>query len=285
MISVKEQLYYNLNNDVSIPSLAFGTWQVEDGKVAVTSIKEALRVGYRHIDTAMMYGNEESVGKAVKLSEVPREDIFITSKLANVIRGYDETIKAVNESLDKMETDYLDLYLIHWPNPVKYRKQWKKANAESWRALEDLYKARKLRSIGISNFQPHHIDALLETATVKPMVNQIRLCPGEEPMETIQYCKDKNMLIEAYSPLGKGRIFEDEVLKGLADKYNKSTSQISLRWSLQKGYLPLPKSVTPSRIKENFDVFDFEIEPEDMDIITNLESCFEGPILPDETNF
>lgn len=277
--------FYKLSNDVSIPVLGFGTWKAENGKEATSSVSQALQAGYRHIDTAMMYGNEESVGDAVKSSGIPREEIFITSKLDNIVRGYDETIKSVNESLKKLQTNYIDLYLIHWPNPIKFRDNWKEQNAESWRALEDLYKEDKLKSIGISNFEPHHMDALLETATIKPMVNQIRVCPGDEPMEIIKYCDDKNILIEAYTPLGRGKLLNNEVLKELSKKYNKTTAQLAIRWHLQKGYLPLPKSVTPERIRENFEVFDFEINSKDMDTMSNIESCFDGPIVADEIPF
>lgn len=277
--------FYKLSNDVSIPVLGFGTWKAENGKEATSSVSQALQAGYRHIDTAMMYGNEESVGDAVKSSGIPREEIFITSKLDNIVRGYDETIKSVNESLKKFQTNYIDLYLIHWPNPIKFRDNWKEQNAESWRALEDLYREDKLKSIGISNFEPHHMDALFETAIIKPMVNQIRVCPGDEPMEIIKYCDDENILIEAYTPLGRGKLLNNEVLKDLSKKYNKSTAQLAIRWHLQKGYLPLPKSVTPERIKENFEVFDFEISSSDMDTMSKIESCFDGPILPDEITF
>lgn len=276
---------YNMHNGINIPSIGFGTWQTPNGQVALDSVKEALKVGYRHIDTAAVYGNEESVGSAMKESNLPREEIFLTTKLWNSIRGYDNTIKAFHESLKKLQTDYLDLYLIHWPNPIDFRDNWKEANAESWRAFEDLYKEGKIRAIGVSNFMPRHIDALLETATIVPMVNQIRLCPGENQDETINYCNAKNILIEAYSPLGTGRVFENQELKELASKYNKSIAQICLRWSLQKGYLPLPKSVTSSRIKENFEVYDFEIDSKDMDVLSNIESCFGGPRNPDETTF
>lgn len=277
--------FYKLSNDVLIPVLGFGTWKAENGEEATNSVSQALQVGYRHIDTAIMYGNEESVGDAVKTSGIPREEIFITSKLSNTVRGYDETINEVNESLKKIQTSYIDLFLIHWPSPIKFRDNWKEKNAESWKAFEDLYKEGTLKAIGISNFLPYHIDALLETANISPMVNQIRVCPGDEPMETIEYCKDKGILIEAYTPLGRGKLLTNKTLIDLGKKYNKSTAQLAIRWHLQKGYLPLPKSVTPERIKENFEVFDFEISSSDMDTMSKIESCFDGPIVPDEISF
>ncbi len=282
---MKQEQYYELSNEERIPKLGFGTWLAEDGDEATNAVKEALKVGYNHIDTAMAYDNEDSVGNAIASSGIPREDIYITSKLANSVRGYEETVKAVFESLSKLQTKYLDLFLVHWPNPLKYRENWREALSESWRALEDLYEDGILRSIGVSNFEPHHIDALMETSAIEPMINQIRISPGDEPEEIIEYCKEKNILLQAYSPLGHGRLFANQELKDLANKYNKKPSQLAIRWSLQKGYLPLPKSVTPARIKENLDVFDFEISPEDMEIISKTESSFDGPVRPDETNF
>ncbi|NLJ91280.1 MAG: aldo/keto reductase [Clostridiales bacterium] len=282
---MNQELYFTLSNKVSIPSIALGTWLSENGPVATNAVTDALNVGYRHIDTAMMYGNEESVGTAVKQSSIPRNEIFITTKLSNIVRGYKETIEAINKSLKLLQTDYIDLILIHWPNPIMFRDNWKEANAESWRAFEDMYKEGKLRAIGVSNFEPHHIEALLETATIAPMVNQIRISPGDEPSEIIEYCKEKNILVEAYSPLGKGKLMNDKVLTDLAEKYGKTVGQLILRWHLQKGYLPLPKSVTPSRIKENYEVFDFVIDQNDMDLISKVESPFDGPIIPDEITF
>ncbi len=262
---------YILSNGVQIPCLGFGTWQVEDGDEAYQSVLEALKAGYRHIDTAQAYGNEQSVGRALKDSEIPRNEVFITSKLANPVRGYDETIQAFNESLRKLDTDSMDLFLIHWPRPHKYRDDWQRMNAESWRAMEDLYKEERVRAIGISNFLPHHIRELMNTATVAPMVNQIRLCPGNTQDEVVDYSRDMGMLLEAYSPLGVGKIFQVPQMKEMAEKYGKTIGQIALRWSLQRGYLPLPKSVTPSRIKENTQLFDFELAEEDMQRISELE--------------
>ncbi len=282
---MNQELNYTLSSGLSIPSLAFGTWQAQNGPIATNAVTEAFNVGYRHVDTAIGYGNEESVGKAVKLSKVPREDIFITTKLDNQTRGYDETIKAINKSLEIMQVDYIDMFLIHWPNPIKFRDNWKASNAETWRAFEDMYRAGKIKAIGVSNFEAHHIDALLETATITPMVNQIRISLGDEPMDIIEYCREKNILIESYSPLGKGNLFNNQDLINIASKYNKSVTQLIIRWHLQKGYLPLPKSVTPSRIQENIKVFDFEIKEDDMNFMSNMESPFDGPIMPDEIAF
>ena len=262
--------YIKLRNDVVIPSVGFGTWQVNDGDEAYNSVLCALQNGYTHIDTAAAYGNEESVGKAIKDSGIERDKLFITTKLWNDVRGYEDTINAFNESLNKLGLDYVDLYLIHWPNPVKYRANYIEMNRESYRAMEDLYKQGKIRAIGVSNFLVHHLDELLETATIVPHVNQIRLFPGLRQDEVISYCKEKGIAIEAYSPFGTGKIFEVKELQELASKYNKSIAQICVRYSLDKGYIPLPKSVTPSRIKSNIEVFDFKLDKEDIKLLDNL---------------
>jgi diketogulonate reductase-like aldo/keto reductase len=276
---------FKLNNEVEIPCIGFGTWQTPDGEIGVASVKEALKVGYRHIDTAAGYGNEESVGRAVKESGIPRKDIFITSKLQNPMHGYENTRAAFEETMKKLGMDYLDLYLIHWPNPIKFRSNWEKANADTWKAFEEFYKAGRIRSIGISNFHPRHIDALLKTASIAPMVNQIRLCPGDTQDEVVDYCRGKDILLEAYSPLGTGSIFEAAEIQRLAKKYQKTVAQICIRWSLQRGYLPLPKSITPARIKENAEVFDFELSAEDVKTIADLKGIIGYSKNPDETSF
>jgi len=265
---------FTLANGVSIPCVGFGTWQTPDDQSGVGAVKAALVCGYRHIDTAAIYGNEESVGAGMRESGVKREDVFLTTKLWNAVRGYDETLAAVGESLEKLGTEYLDLYLIHWPNPAMYRAQWAQKNAESYRAMEKLYREGVLRAIGVSNFRPHHLDALLQTAQVVPQVNQIRLCPGETQAETVAYCTQRNILLQAYSPMGTGKIFGDPTMREMAARYGRSVAQLCVRYSLQCGWLPLPKSVTPARIAENAQVFDFAIEPRDIETIAWLRgSC------------
>lgn len=261
---------YTLNNNVTIPRLGYGTYQTPDDEIGVKAIVDAIKIGYRHIDTAQGYNNEESVGKAVKMAMVPREELFITTKITNSVRGFDNTIKSLDESLDKLDMDYIDLVLIHWPNPKPFRDQWQLMNSETWRALEDYYNQGKIKAIGVSNFKAHHIIELLKTAKVKPCVNQIRLCPGDVNTQTIDICREHGMILEAYSPLGQGLVFDIEEMKDLATKYNKSIAQIALRWSLQMGFVPLPKSVTKERIKSNTDLYDFEIEDKDIELITNL---------------
>lgn len=276
---------YTLSNNVSIPELGFGTWQTPNGDVAVSAVKKALEVGYRHIDTAQGYKNEDSVGQAIKESGIPREEIFLTTKLWNENHSYDLVLSSFEESLKTLQTDYIDLFLIHWPNPVKFRDNWQSANAETWRAMEELYQAGKIKAIGVSNFLPHHFEELKKTATIFPMVNQIFLAPGELQKEVVSYCQEHNVLLEAYSPLGTGKIFDVPEMQELSDKYGKTIAQIAIRWSLQHDFLPLPKSVTPSRIEENLAVFDFELSDEDMQRIDQLDGVVGKATNPDTTGF
>ena len=276
---------YTLSNNVSIPELGFGTWQTPNGDVAVSAVKKALEVGYRHIDTAQGYKNEDSVGQAIKESGIHREEIFLTTKLWNENHSYDLVLSSFEESLKKLQTDYIDLFLIHWPNPVKFRDNWQSANAETWRAMEELYQAGKIKAIGVSNFLPHHFEELKKTATIFPMVNQIFLAPGELQKEVVSYCQEHNVLLEAYSPLGTGKIFDVPEMQELSDKYGKTIAQIAIRWSLQHDFLPLPKSVTPSRIEENLAVFDFELSDEDMQRIDQLDGVVGKATNPDTTGF
>jgi diketogulonate reductase-like aldo/keto reductase len=276
---------YKLSNGVGIPCIGFGTWQTPDGDVAVRSVAAAIEAGYRHIDTAQAYGNEESVGKGIRESGIDRKDLFVTTKLWNSNHSYKLTMRTFEESVNKLGLDYLDLFLIHWPNPIAFRDHWQEANAESWKAMEELYEAGKIRAIGVSNFRPHHIEEILKTAKVAPMVNQIRLCPGDTQDETVNWCREHGMVLEAYSPLGIGQIFEVPEMQKLAEKYQRSIAQVCIRWSLQRGYLPLPKSVTPSRIQENLKVFDFELSDEDVQLIADLKGCVGYASDPDCTNF
>lgn len=276
---------YTLSNSQKIPALGFGTWQTPDGDVAEASVKAAIEAGYRHIDTAAIYGNEESVGRGIKAAGVPREELFITTKLWNSNHSYEAAKAAIDESIAKLDCDYLDLYLIHWPNPKAFRDNWKEANADAWHAMEEAVEAGKIKSIGVSNFLPHHLDALLETAKIKPVVNQIYLSPSVQQKELVAYNEAHDILSEAYSPLGTGKIFSIESLQDLAAKYNKTVAQVVLRWSLQKGFLPLPKSVHEDRIIENFQVFDFELTADDMAVIDALEGQAGEAPKPDEVNF
>lgn len=276
---------YILSNGVKIPAVGFGTWQMPDDETGANAVMTALQAGYRHIDTAQGYRNEGVVGKAVKDSGIPRGEIFITTKLDNPMHGYDNTISSFERSLKALGTDYADMFLIHWPNPLQYRDSWQKTNAETWRAFEELYEAGKIRAIGISNFREHHIDELMKTAKIPPMVNQIRLCPGETQDELVSYCRARGILLEAYSPLGTGAIFNVPEMIELAAKYDRSVAQICIRWSLQNGWLPLPKSVTPDRIRENLDVFGFELSDDDVMTIADLTGCVGLSKDPDTVNW
>lgn len=276
---------YTLKNGVEIPIIGFGTWQTPDGDIAEKVVTWALEAGYRHIDTAAGYKNEESVGRAIQKSEVDRKEIFVTSKLANFDTNYQEAKAGIDDSLKKLNTDYIDLYLIHWPNSVRYRDRWQEANAERWLAMEEAVEAGKIRSLGVSNFHSHHLDALLETAKIEPVVNQIFLNPSDLQEEVVNYNKNHDILSEAYSPLGTGKIFEVEELNELAGKYNKTIAQLVLKWSLQHGFLPLPKSVHENRIYENADIFDFNISDEDIKIIDGLRGKAGLAQDPDTTTF
>ena len=273
-----------LLNGIEIPCIGFGTWQTPDGETAVTAVKAAIEVGYRHIDTAAAYGNEESVGKAIRESGIPRAELFITSKVWNTDRGYESTLQAFEKTLERLGTDYLDLYLIHWPANSTQFEDWAQINLETWRAMTDLYKAGRIRAIGVSNFLPKHLEPLMETE-VKPMVNQIEYHPGQMQEETVSYCKENGILIEAWSPLGTGKMLSNETLMAIAEKYNKSVAHLCIRWCVQNGTLPLPKSITPSRISDNLEVFDFEISEEDMKTINQMEYFGGSGLNPDTIDF
>ena len=276
---------YTLSNGVNIPCVGFGTWQTPNGETAINSVLEAMKCGYRHIDTAACYGNEESVGKAIKLSRINREELFVTSKLWNTDQGYESTLKAFDKTIKDLGLDYLDLYLIHWPVVKEHKEDWKEAICETWKAFEKLYSEGKIRAIGVSNFKPHHLKVIFENCNIKRMVNQIELHPSHNQDETVKFCRNNNILVEAWGPLSTGRIFKVKEMQDIANKYNKSIAQITLRWHIQNEILPLPKSVTPSRIKENSMIFDFELLKEDMELIQNLKGCEGSGVNPDNINF
>lgn len=262
----------------------FRSWQTPDGETAINSVIEAIKSGYKHIDTAAVYGNEKSIGKAIKESGINRNELFVTSKVWNKDRGYKTTLAAFEKTLNDLQLDYLDLYLIHWPASVNKFNDWDNINLETWKAMTELYKSGKIKSIGVSNFMPHHLKSLMETE-IKPMVNQIEFHPGFMQEETFKYCNDNNILVEAWSPLGTGKMLNNETLKSIASKYNKSAAQLCIRWCLQNNTLPLPKSVTASRIKENTEIFDFVISDEDMKTINAMEYFGGSGHHPDKVNF
>lgn len=285
MKQIKQDHHYKLNNGVSIPAVGFGTWQTPDGCMAVSAVKTALCGGYSHIDTAAVYGNEESVGRGVRESLADRSDLFVTGKLWNTERGYDKTIAAFEKTLQDLDIDYLDLYLIHWPASPRQYSNWREINSETWRALETLYDQGKVRAIGVSNFGVPHLKALLEDCRIRPMVNQIEVHPGQNQTEIVDFCRDQDILVEAWSPLGTGRMLANPVLNEIGEAHDKSAAQVCIRWLLQRGILPLPKSVTPHRIAENIDVFDFELTDEDMNRINEIPYFGGSGLDPDKVDF
>jgi diketogulonate reductase-like aldo/keto reductase len=259
-----------LSNGVKVPCIGYGTYLTPNGEIAKNSIIEAINAGYRHIDTAFAYGNETAVGEGIKSTDVKREEIFVTTKHWVTMRGYEQATEAIDISLKNLDLDYLDLYLIHWPCVEKVSPDWKEINAGTWKAFEDAYKNGKIRAIGVSNFQKKHYDALVENCEIKPMVNQIEFHPGYTQPETVKYSQENGMLVQAFSPLGCGAVLGDETLASIAKKYNKTVAQICLRFVLQSGLNVLTKSVTPERIIENANIFDFELSAEDMAVISNM---------------
>ena len=259
-----------LSNGVKVPCIGYGTYLAPNGEITQNSVMEALKVGYRHVDTAFAYGNEAAVGAGIKNSGLGRDEIFVTTKHWVTMRGHEKTAEAIDISLKNLGLDYLDLYLIHWPCVEKVSPDWKEINASTWRAFEDAYKAGKIRAIGVSNFQKKHYDALASMCDIKPMVNQIEFHPGYTQMDTVKYSKENGMLVQAFSPLGCGAVLNDETLKTIAAKYNKSVAQVCLRFVLQSGLNVLTKSVTPSRILENTQIFDFELSADDMAVINAM---------------
>ncbi|MCW8311808.1 MULTISPECIES: aldo/keto reductase [Sphingobacterium] len=261
---------FKLNNGIDIPAIGFGTWQIPEGDEAYRAVKEALSAGYTHIDTAAVYGNENSVGKAIKDSGIDRSHLFITTKLWNTERGYDKALAAFDKSLATLGLDYLDLYLIHWPANETQFEDWAAINADTWKALEHLYKQGKVKAIGVSNFPKPYLEKLLETAEVIPAVNQIEFHPGHLQEETVELCKAHDILVQAWSPLGSGRILQDETLRALATSKHTSVGQICIQFALAQGILPLPKSTNPENIKRNLDMDSFELSAEDLDTISKL---------------
>ena len=276
---------FALHNGYKIPCVGFGTWQTPDGETAVQAVKSAIKNGYRHIDTAAVYQNEVGVGQGIIASGVDRKELFVTSKVWNTERGYEKTIAAFHQTLSDLQLDYLDLYLIHWPAIAKQYDNWEQLNAETWRAMEDLYKAGKIKAIGVSNFLPHHLESLLERCNITPMVNQIEFHPGYMQKETVDYCQQHQILVEAWSPLGNGKLLSNPLLQEIAQKYDKSVAQLCIRWVLQHDLLPLPKSITPERIQQNADVFNFDISAEDMNKIDSMAYCGGSGLNPDDIDF
>lgn len=260
---------FTLANGVEIPAVGFGTYKAADNNDEAI-IREAIRQGYRHLDTAAFYFNEEAVGKAVQESGIPREEFFLTSKVWRDRLGYDSTIHEFEESCKKLGTDYLDLYLIHWPRPAELSAEWKDLDVETWKALEDLYKSQRVRAIGVSNFLPHHLNNLMDRTGILPMVNQLEFHPGYMQKAAVDFCQRLGIQVEAWSPIGRARVLQEPLLIELAEKYQVSVAQICIRFALQCGVQPLPKSSSGERMRQNLDVFGFNIEDDDMHQLMTL---------------
>jgi methylglyoxal/glyoxal reductase len=268
-----------LHNGVKMPWLGIGVFKVEEGPELVHAVKTAIKHGYRSVDTAAIYGNEVGVGQGIregmKEAGISREDLFVTSKVWNTDLGYESTLAAYETSLNKLGLEYLDLYLIHWPVEGKYK--------DAWRALETLYKEGRVKAIGVSNFQIHHLEDLMKDAEIKPMVNQVEYHPRLTQKELQSFCQKHGIQLEAWSPLMQGQLLDNEVLQEIANKYNKSVAQVILRWDLQNGVVTIPKTTKEHRIIENASIFDFELTEEDMERIDGLNQNHR--VGPDPDNF
>ncbi|PRX56993.1 aldo/keto reductase [Flagellimonas meridianipacifica] len=266
---------FELNNGVKMPYFGLGVYLSKDGNEVIQAIDNALEHGYRHIDTASIYKNEKGVGEAIRQSSVNREDIFVVSKVWNNDQGFESTLKAFDDSLKRLDLDYLDLYLIHWPKEGLYK--------DTWKALEKLYKEKRVRAIGVSNFLQHHLEDVMADSEVVPMVNQMEFHPYLVQQDLLDFCQEKGIQYEAWSPMMQGQIFEMDQFKQLANKYGKTIAQIVLRWDLQKGVVTIPKSVKKERIISNAQIFDFELEESDMKL---LDAMDQGKRFgPDPDNF
>ena len=265
-----------LSNGVKMPSIGFGTYKSGNDEETAKIVKYALEIGYMQIDTASFYGNEVGIGNGIKESGINREDIFLVTKLWNDDHGYDKTIEAFNKSLEKLQVKYIDLYLVHWPN---------KLNSETWKAFEYLYRTGKVKAIGVCNFKIGHLEELKKTAKIMPMVNQVEIHPCKTQKDIIKYCNKNNIQVVAWGPIMRGKVFSLPLMLELSEKYNKSIAQITLRWHIQNGVIPIPKSSNEERIKSNIDIFDFNLSSEDMKRIDSLNTNEDVSGVPANTTY
>lgn len=270
-----------LRNGMEIPRVGLGTWQITDRPLLKHIISKAYEEGYRLIDTAAAYSNEISLSKAIAEAGMPRNDLIITDKVWNTGRGYEEVQDACKRSLKKLKTDYIDLYLIHWPASMKMYPDWEGINAETWRGMETLLNAGYVRAIGVCNFKVHHLEALCKTAEVMPYVNQIEYHPGMNQEDIYDYCVSSGIQIEAYSPLGNGQIMQNQILQGIASQKGKTVAQICLRWGAQKNVVMIPRTSKVERLRENLDIFDFELTSDEIRLIDEIPYCGGLGIDPD----
>ena len=267
-----------LSNGIKMPSIGFGTYKSGSDEETAKIVKYALNIGYRQIDTASFYGNEVGIGNGIKESRINREDIFLVTKLWNDDHGYDKTIEAFNKSLERLQVNYIDLYLVHWPN---------KLNSETWKAFEYLYKTGKVKAIGVCNFKIGHLEELKKTAEIMPMVNQIEIHPQSSKNDMLSYCEENNIQLVAWSPIMRCKLFSNNLMIDLAEKYKKTIAQIILRWHVQRGIIPIPKSSNEERIKENLSIFDFELSNDDMKTIDLLNEGYNVSVsgVPENTTY
>jgi 2,5-diketo-D-gluconate reductase A len=264
-----------LSDGARIPQLGLGVYKVADDE-ARTVVATALELGYRHVDTASFYGNEVGVGQAIRASDVPRDDVFVTTKVWNTEQGYDETLRAFDASLDRLGTDHVDLYLIHWPAPTQDKY------VDTWRALERIAEEGRARSIGVSNFQVHHLERLLGETSVVPVIDQVEAHPWLQQHELREFCAARGIAVEAWSPLARGRVLDDAVIGRIAAKHGVEPAQAVIRWHLQQGLVVIPKTVNALRLRTNLDVFDFELDEDDLAAIAALDSGERSGSHPDQ---
>lgn len=271
---------FTLPNGTKVPSIGFGTYNAKGGD-NLQMIKDAIAVGYRYFDTASLYGTEPELGQAIKESGIPREEFIIASKLWYDEMGYEDAKQAFQRSLDRLQTDYLDLYLIHWPKNSEEDTGWKKSNLATWRAMEELVDAGKIKAIGLSNFLPHHMDCILQNCRIRPVVDQLEVHPGYSQEAACEYAKANNVLVQAWSPLARGSAGENKILQRLAENYGVSVAQLCLRFLYQKGIMPIVKASTKERMRENMHIFDYEITDEDMKLLSCMPQSLWSQEHPD----
>lgn len=275
--------YIKLSNGIEIPRIGLGTWQITNREKLGVLLNEAYQIGYRLIDTAAAYSNEISLGKGISKWNLPRQELFLTDKVWNSNRGFQEVQDACRTSLKKLKTDYLDLYLVHWPASMAVHENWEEINAETWRGMEQLYQDGLIRAIGVCNFRKHHLLALQKTAKFLPMINQVELHPGMPQLEILEYCQKMGIAVEASSPLGIGQVLNNAKILDIAKSKEKSAAQICLRWEVQKGVIVIPRTSNKERLKENIDLWDFELSQEEMSILDDIPYCGGLGIDPDTT--
>ena len=274
-----------LSNGVQMPGIGFGTWQVPTDSTLENAVSAALKLGYRFFDTAQIYGNASAIGRGVLLSDLPRAEIFISSKIWTSHRSYDGVLRAFTDIIEQLKTTYLDQLLIHWPATQGEPMIWQSQNAGTWRALEDLYEQGAVKVIGVSNFLPHHLVPLLARARIRPMVNQLEIHPGYPQFAAVNFCFKKNIAVQAWSPLGRGGLTHHPLLIELGEKYGVSPALIALRWSLQHGFIPVVKALDAEHMKSNLDAFGLTLEDEDMTRLDTMQQGAFSGLHPDTVTF